>query len=198
MKKILLGLVAVLVVFALYAFSTYNSLVTLDESVNEKWAQVQNVYQRRLDLIPNLVNTVKGYAAHEQETLEKVIQARADATKTSITAEGMSNILSDAEAFKQFQQSQSALTSSLSKLMVVVEKYPDLKANQNFLALQSQLEGTENRITVERKRFNEVVRDYNIKIRKFPGSLIASFLSFEKKNQFEAAPDAQTAPKVEF
>lgn len=198
MKRVMIGLIAILIILVVYSLSTYNSLVSLDESVNEKWAQVQNVYQRRLDLIPNLVNTVKGYAAHEQETLEGVVKARASATQTNISGEGMANILNDPQAFDKFQQSQSALSSALSRLLVVVEKYPDLKANENFLSLQSQLEGTENRITVERMRFNEVVKDYNIRIRTFPAKLIASVFSFEKKNQFEAAPEAQTVPKVEF
>lgn len=182
------------VVTGIYFTSTYNGFVTLDESVNEKWAQVQNAYQRRSDLIPNLVSTVKGYAAHEKETLEAVIKARASATQTKISAEG----LSDPATLAHFQAAQGALSSALSKLMVVIEKYPELKANQNFLALQSQLEGTENRISVERKRFNETVKNYNTKVRHFPGKLVASLFGFEKKVPFQATTEAQTVPKVQF
>lgn len=173
----------------------YNSMVELDELVNEKWSQVQNVYQRRMDLIPNLVSTVKGYAAHEKETFLAVTEARAKVG-------GMINIgnkaLEDPALFQKFQAAQSSLSSALQRLMVVVEKYPDLKANQNFLALQSQLEGTENRIAVERKRFNEAARDYNIYIRKFPRAFLAGIFGFNKKNYFEADQEAQKVPKVEF
>lgn len=176
--------------------SMYNGLVGLDESVNEKWAQVQNVYQRRLDLVPNLVNTVKGYAKHERETLESVVQARAAATQ--ITPEVLQGALTDPQIMQNFQAAQGALSSALSKLLLVVERYPDLKASQNFLALQSQLEGTENRIAVERKRFNEEVKNYNVKVRRFPTKMIASLFGFEKKVMFEAEAGAEAAPEVKF
>ena len=197
MKKNKLGIALILIAILVISFvSMYNGLVGLEESVNEKWAQVQNVYQRRSDLVPNLVNTVKGYAAHERETLESVVQARASATK--ITPEALQGALSDPQVMQNFQAVQGALSSALSKLLLVVERYPDLKASQNFLALQSQLEGTENRITVERKRFNEAVRDYNVRIRRFPTKMIASLFSFEKKVMFEAEEGAETAPEVKF
>lgn len=171
----------------------YNSMVIGNEVVNEKWAQVENVYQRRADLIPNLVATVKGYASHEQETLQGVVEARAKATSTTINAGNM-----DAAALQKFKSAQSGLSSALSKLMVVVEKYPDLKANQNFLELQAQLEGTENRIAVERKRFNEAARDYNLTIKMFPNSMLAGMYGFESRSYFEAEETAKTVPKVEF
>lgn len=196
MKRNATIFIVVLVMFGLYAVSGYNGLIALDEEVNEKWAQVQNVYQRRLDLIPNLVNTVKGYAAHERETLEAVISARASATK--ISPEALQGALTSPQAMQNFDAAQSALSGALSKLMVVVERYPALKANENFLALQSQLEGTENRITVERKRFNEVVREYNKKVRRFPTSLVANLFGFEKKAMFEAGEAAQKAPEIKF
>jgi len=172
---------------------TYNSMVTLSESVDKQWADVENVYQRRADLIPNLVATVKGYATHEKETLEGVINARAKATSTTINA---GNLTPDKIA--AFQQAQDGLSSALSKLMVVVERYPDLKANQNFLELQAQLEGTENRIAVERRKFNESARNYNTYIKLFPKNMLANMFNFEKKPYFEAQEGAETAPKVEF
>jgi len=168
-------------------------MVVNNEVVNEKWAQVENVYQRRADLIPNLVATVKGYATHEQETLQGVVEARAKATSTTIDANNM-----DAASLQKFQAAQSGLSSALSRLMVVVEKYPDLKANKNFLELQAQLEGTENRIAVERKRFNEAARNYNLSIKVFPNSMLAGMYGFEKRAYFEAEETAKTAPKVEF
>jgi LemA protein len=168
-------------------------MVEMDESVSSSWSQVENVYQRRADLIPNLVNTVKGYAAHEQETLTAVVEARAKATSVTIDPTKL-----DANSIQQFQEAQSGLSSALSRLMVVVEKYPDLKANESFLNLQAQLEGTENRITVERQKFNETARGYNTYIRKFPQSFIASIRDFEKKAYFEAEKGAEKAPKVEF
>lgn len=186
--------IGLLVIF-LAGVRMYNSIVTLDEQVNEKWSQVQNVYQRRLDLIPNLVNTVKGYADFERETLQGVVEARA-------RAGGVINVgreaLQNPELFQQFQAAQASLTSALQRLMVVVERYPDLKASQNFLALQNQLEGTENRIAVERKRFNEAARDYNTYIRKFPRAFLARIFGFESKNYFEADAGAEQAPEVEF
>lgn len=199
MKKFLVFIIILLALAALtvgWGISVRNQLVNLDEGVKEKWSQVENVYQRRLDLIPNLVNTVKGYATHEKETLEGVIQARSQATQ--ISGEALKNVIDDPVAFKKFQDSQSALSSALSRLMVVVERYPDLKANQNFLELQAQLEGTENRIAVERKRFNEAAREYNIAIRRFPASLVASFSGFKEKAYFQAEAGANKAPEVKF
>ncbi len=168
-------------------------MVTGSEKVDAQWAQVENVYQRRADLIPNLVATVKGYASHEKETLEAVVNARAKATSTTIDAGNM-----NAAQLQQFQQAQDGLSSALSRLMVVVEKYPDLKANQNFLELQAQLEGTENRITVERMRFNEEARAFNTNIKKFPNNLLAGMFNFSEKAYFKAVQGAETAPKVEF
>lgn len=195
MKKwITLGVIGLLLItVVLSAISSYNNMVTKDEGVTEKWSQVENVYQRRADLIPNLVATVKGYAAHEKETLEGVVNARAKATQTTIDPSKL-----NAESIKQFQAAQDGLSSALSKLMVVVERYPDLKANQNFLELQAQLEGTENRITVERKKFNEAAKDYNTYIRKFPKNIYAGMFGFEKKDYFEAQAGAEVAPTVEF
>lgn len=171
----------------------YNSMVELDEKVQSQWAQVQNVYQRRADLIPNLVNTVKGYANFEKDVLTSVTEARAKATSVNVDASKLTP-----EAIQQFQQAQGGLSSALSKLLVTVEKYPDLKANQNFLELQAQLEGTENRITVERQKFNEVTQEYNATIRKFPGNLTASMFGFEKKGYFEAEKGAEKVPTVQF
>ena len=168
-------------------------MVELDEQVSSQWGQVENVYQRRADLIPNLVNTVKGYAAHEQETLEGVVEARSKATSINIKPENLSP-----EALQQFNQAQDGLSSALSRLMVVVERYPDLKANQNFQDLQAQLEGTENRIAVERRKFNEVTQSYNAYIRKFPQIIYAGWFGFNKKNYFEAQQGAEKAPEVQF
>lgn len=197
MKKGWIILIVVLVVLLMiYSFfkNSYNALVTLEENVNQAWAQVSNQYQRRADLIPNLVETVKGYAAHEKETFTAVTEARAKVGQMSVSPE----VLNNPAAFQQFQQAQGALSSALSRLMVVVEKYPELKANENFLALQSQLEGTENRISVERKRFNQAVQHYNTTIRRFPTNMLAGMFGFEKKLYFEAQPGAETAPAVEF
>ncbi|HAP70283.1 MAG TPA: LemA family protein [Flavobacteriales bacterium] len=171
----------------------YNTMVEKQEAVTAQWSQVENVYQRRADLIPNLVSTVKGYAAHEQETLTGVVEARAKATSVNIDPSKL-----DASSIQKFQAAQDGLSSALSKLMVVVERYPDLKANQNFLELQSQLEGTENRIAVERKKFNETAQAYNTYIRKFPNNFVAGWFDFEKKDYFEATKGAEEAPKVEF
>src|SRR5574344_897362 len=184
---LLVVLGAVLLVF-LWAKNSYNSMVTKEEGVTSAWAQVENVYQRRADLIPNLVATVKGYAAHEKETLEGVINARAKATQTTIDPANMTE-----ESMKQFQAAQGELGSALQKLMVVVERYPDLKANQNFLELQAQLEGSENRITVERQKFNETARAYNTYIRQFPKNILSGIFGFERKAYFEAAEGAETA-----
>ncbi len=197
MKKgwvILIAVVVVLLLIVGKIVGIYNNLVTLEEGVNQAWAQVSNQYQRRADLIPNLVETVKGYAKHESETLEGVIQARANATGLNVTPE----VLNDPEAFSKFQKVQGEISSALSRLMAVVENYPNLKANENFLALQSQLEGTENRITVERQRFNETVQGYNTRIRHFPTNIFAGMFGFEKKLYFEAQEGAEVAPKVQF
>jgi len=195
MKKwITLGAIALfLIIVVSSVMGSYNNMVELDEGVSEKWAQVENVYQRRADLIPNLVNTVKGYASHEKETLEGVIEARSKATQTTIDPSKL-----NAESIKQFAAAQDGLSSALSKLMVVVERYPDLKANQNFLELQAQLEGTENRIAVERKKFNESAKSYNTFIRKFPKNIYAGMFGFEKKDYFEAQEGADKAPEVQF
>jgi len=171
----------------------YNTMVERQEAVVAQWAQVENVYQRRADLIPNLVSTVKGYAEFEQETLTGVIEARAKATSVSIDPTKL-----DANSIQKFQAAQDGLSSALSKLMVVVEKYPDLKANQNFLELQAQLEGTENRIAVERKKYNEISQDYNTYIKKFPNNIIAGWFDFEQKEYFKSDAGAEKAPKVEF
>ena len=196
--KTALVVVGVLVLIVVIAFAwgvgVNNKIVTADVAVNEKWAQVQNVYQRRADLIPNLVETVKGFATQERTVLEEVTQARASAGSIKATPE----LLNDPAAFKKFQDAQNQLGGALSRLLVTVERYPELKSNQNFLALQSQLEGTENRITVERRNFNQAVRDYNTRLRLFPGSIVARFSGYQPKAFFEAAPDAATVPKVKF
>jgi LemA protein len=190
-----LGVIVVLVlVVAGWAISINNQLVGLEQGVNEKWAQVQNVYQRRADLIPNLVETVRGFATQERTVLEEVTRARASATGIQLTPEA----LNDPRALERFQAAQNQLSGALSRLLVVVERYPELKSNQNFLALQTQLEGTENRITVERMRFNEAVRDYDTRLRVFPASLVGRMAGFQPKAYFEAAPDAATPPRVKF
>lgn len=168
-------------------------MVTMQEGVTAQWSQVENVYQRRSDLIPNLVSTVKGYADFEKETLTQVIEARAKATSVNVNPEKL-----DAQSLKNFQDAQSGLSSALSRLMVVVEKYPDLKANQGFLDLQAQLEGTENRITVERQKFNQTAQSYNTYIRTFPKNIFAGMFGFEKKAYFEAEKGAEKAPQVKF
>lgn len=196
MKKglIIIGIIVV-VVWILYSFfaGRFNKMVELQEAIPNQWAQVETQYQRRADLIPNLVNTVKGYANFEQETLTKVMEARASATQVKVDP---SNITP--EALQQFQQAQNGVSSALGRLMVVVEKYPDLKANQNFLDLQAQLEGTENRIAVARNRFNDVVMPYNLYIKKFPNNTLANMYGFEPKGYFEAAQGADKAPTVDF
>ena len=196
MKKGCIGLI-VLGVIALALFgwvkSSYNGLVSDQESVETAWAQVENVYQRRADLIPNLVETVKGYAKHEQETLEGVIEARANATKVTIDPTNMTP-----EDLQKYQAAQGDVTNALSRLIAVAENYPDLKANHNFLELQNQLEGTENRIAVERNKFNEVARVYNTKRRTFPTNIIAGIFGFGDKPYFQAQEGADKAPKVDF
>ena len=192
-NKTLWIIIAVVLVLFFWVRGVYNSMVTQDESVKTAWSQVENQNQRRLDLIPNLVNTVKGYASHERATLEGVINARANATKTTIDPTNLNE-----ETMKQFQAAQGELSSALSRLMVVVERYPDLKANQNFMELQAQLEGTENRISVERKRFNEVAQNYNTNIRSFPTNILAGMFGFQPKAYFAAESGAEKAPTVEF
>lgn len=191
---ITLAIIAV-IVLAGYAWlkGSYNNMVTKDEEVKTAWSQVENQYQRRMDLIPNLVNTVKGYATHERQTLEGVVNARAQATQTVIDPSNLND-----QTLKQFQAAQGELTNALSRLMIILERYPDLKANQNFLELQAQLEGTENRISVERKRFNEAARSYNTYIRSFPRNILAGMFGFQPKPYFTADAGAEKAPKVEF
>lgn len=196
MKK---GLITLLIVAAIvlggfvWIKGAYNNMVTEDENVQTAWAQVENVYQRRADLIPNLVATVKGYAEHESSTLENVVAARAKATQMTIDPENLS-----AEAIAKFNEAQGELSTALGRLLLIQENYPDLKANQQFSELQAQLEGTENRIATERMKFNEAAKTYNTLIRKFPDNIIASVFGFEKKGYFEAQAGAETAPKVEF
>ncbi len=197
--KLSKGIIALIIVLGalflifMWGKNGYNKMVSQEEQVTTAWSQVENVYQRRADLIPNLVATVKGYAAHEQETLEGVVNARAKATQTTIDPTNMTP-----ESMAKFQQAQGELSQALGRLMVVVERYPDLKANQNFLELQAQLEGTENRITVERQKYNETARIYNTTIRLFPKNILAGMFGFEKKLYFEAKEGAENAPVVQF
>ncbi|MBP9018215.1 MAG: LemA family protein [Rikenellaceae bacterium] len=190
---VILVILAILLIFFFWGMRVYNKMVAQEEGVTSAWSQVENVYQRRADLIPNLVATVKGYATHERETLEGVVNARSKATQTTIDPKNMTP-----EAMEKFQAAQGELTNALNKLMVVVERYPDLKANQNFLELQAQLEGTENRITVERQKFNDAARGFNTYIRQFPKNIIASLFGFERKPYFEANEGTEQPPKVEF
>ena len=183
----------VILVIALWGISGYNGLVSMDENVNGKWANVETQYQRRSDLIPNLVSTVKGYAKHESQTLEAVMAARSQATQVKIDPSNCTP-----QQLAQYQKAQGDVTNALGKLLAITENYPDLKANQNFLELQSQLEGTENRINVARKDFNDAAKEYNVAIRRFPKSLIVGMCGFDKKNYFEAEAGADKAPKVEF
>ena len=192
MKRLFFYLIG-FIVLASQSSCGYNSMVAKDEGVEAQWANVQNAYQRRADLIPNLVNTVKGAANFEQETLTRVIEARAKATSVNISPDNLTP-----ENIERFQAAQGELSGALSRLLVSVERYPELKANQNFLELQAQLEGTENRISVERRKFNEAVQDYNSYIRSFPRNMIAGMFDFEQKGYFEAEAGAQTAPTVEF
>jgi LemA protein len=192
--RIVLIIVAfILVIFLFKGCNGYNNLVTMREQVNREWANVENQYQRRADLIPNLVNTVKGYATHEQETFTKVTEARSKATSVTIDAANMTD-----EDMKRFQAAQGEVSSALSRLLAVAEAYPDLKANQNFLELQSQLEGTENRIAVERRKFNETATTYNTALRRFPTVLYAGMLGFKERPYFQAEAGSQIAPKVQF
>ncbi len=196
MKKgsvILFVVLGLLLIGGCMSCGSYNNLVQQDENVKAKWGEVQNQYQRRADLVPNLVNTVKGAAGHERNTLEAVVNARAKATSVQVDPENLTP-----EKLQQFQQAQGELSQALGRLMVVVERYPDLKANQNFLSLQDQLEGTENRITVARKNFNESVQQYNTMVRRFPTNIWAGMFGFERKGTFEADEAAQRAPTVQF
>lgn len=196
MKKntiILISVLAFLVLAALWAVSGYNSLVTSREVVNSQWGNVENQYQRRSDLIPNLVATVKGYATHESSTLEGVVAARAKATQVTIDPKNLT-----AEKLQEYQAAQGQVSSALGKLLMITENYPDLKANQNFLDLQAQLESTENRISVERNRFNEAAMSYDISIQKFPKSILASMFGFKEKPYFQAEKGAEKAPEVKF
>ena len=195
MGKISLLVVGVIIVAAvMWGISGYNKLVGLDESVNTAWSQVENQYQRRSDLIPNLVNTVKGVAKFEKETYTAVTEARAKAGEIKMTAD----MLNDPQAMQKFQAAQDGLSSALSRLLVTVERYPELKANENFSQLQAQLEGTENRISVERRKFNEVVKTYNTTIKRFPMNVIANFTGFLPKQYFKGVAGSEKAPKVEF
>jgi LemA protein len=192
---ILLGLVAVVVLLFLFAIGINNKIVRKSNAADAQWANVQNVYQRRADLIPNLVNTVQGAANFEKTTLNEVVNARAAATQTKIDA---SRAPDDPQQLQKFQAAQDALSSALSRLMVVVERYPELRATQNFQTLQAQLEGTENRIAVERGRYNETLRDYNTYIQQFPASFVAGFRNFKTKPYFEATTGAERPPQVQF
>ena len=191
MKKLLL--MAVVAIFSLTSCSTYNNMVTMEESVKSAWSNVETQYQRRADLIPNLVSTVKGYASHEESPLTAVIDARSKATSVNISMDELTP-----EKLAEYQKAQSAVTSALGRLIAVSENYPDLKANQNFLELQAQLEGTENRITVARKAFNDATNAYNVQVRKFPANIVAMIFGFDQKPYFEADESASQAPKVEF
>ncbi len=184
---------AVVLILLLWSVSGYNGLVSMDEQVAGKWANVETQYQRRADLIPNLVNTVKGYATHEKETLQGVMEARSKATQVKVDADDLSP-----ERIAEFQKAQGELSTALGRLLAIREQYPDLKANQNFLELQSQLEGTENRITVARKDFNDAAKAYNVAIRRFPKNILAALFGFDKKSYFEAESGAEKAPEVQF
>ena len=185
------AIIVVIIIF--WGIGGYNGMVSMDESVQGKWADVETQYQRRADLIPNLVNTVKGYAAHESQTLENVVKARSEASSVKVDPQNITP-----EKLAEYQKAQSGVSSALGRLMVIVEKYPDLKANQNFLELQSQLEGTENRINTARRDFNEAAKGFNTEIRRFPKNILAGMFGFEKKAYFEAEKGAEKAPEVQF
>ena len=193
MKKSTIIIIAVVAILAIWGVTSYNGLVKMDESVNTAWSNVENPYQRRADLIPNLVNTVKGYATHEKETLEAVMAARSKATQMTIDADNLTP-----EKLQAYQKAQGEIGSALGRLLAITEAYPDLKANENFKELQAQLEGTENRISVERRNFNETARSYNTAIRTFPKTIIAGMCGFEKRPYFEAEEGANKAPEVKF
>ena len=193
MKKTWIIIIAVIAVIAIYGVSSYNSMVSQEEAVGTAWSNVENQYQRRADLIPNLVNTVKGYAAHEKETFDAVVSARAKATQTTVSIDDLTP-----EKMEAYQRAQGEVGSALSRLLAVTENYPELKANENFQTLQAQLEGTENRISVERRKFNETAREYNTSIRRFPKNIVASMFGFEKRPYFEAEEGSEKAPEVKF
>ena len=193
MKKSTIILIAVVAIAAIWGISAYNGLVKMEESVNTAWSNVENQYQRRADLIPNLVNTVKGYAAHEKETLEAVMAARSKATQMTVDADNLTP-----EKLQEYQKAQGEIGAALGRLLAITENYPDLKANQNFMELQAQLEGTENRISVERRNFNEVARTYNTSIRTFPKNILAGMFGFDKRPYFEAEEGANKASEVKF
>ena len=193
MKKSTIIIIVVAVVAIIWGVTSYNGLVKMDEGVGTAWSNVENQYQRRADLIPNLVNTVKGYAAHEKETLDAVVAARTRATQMTVNADDLTP-----EKLQAYQKAQGEVGSALGRLLAITENYPDLKANQNFLELQAQLEGTENRISVERRNFNEAAKNYNTAIRTFPRNLLAGMFGFEKRPYFEAEEGASKAPEVKF
>ncbi|MBR6750093.1 MAG: LemA family protein [Bacteroidaceae bacterium] len=193
MKRFFIHIIAIVALAASLTSCDYNSMVEAEEGVNAQWAKVENQYQRRADLIPNLVNTVKGYAAHESSTLEAVVEARSKATQMTVDAENL-----DAESLQKFQEAQGELSQALGRLLSITENYPDLKANENFRDLQAQLEGTENRISTERGRYSEMVASYNAMIRKFPGIITAKIFGFDAKPQFAAEAGSEKAPVVEF
>ena len=193
MKKSTIIIIAVIGVAVVWAIMGYNGMVKADEAVSTAWSNVENQYQRRADLIPNLVNTVKGYAAHEKETLDAVVAARTRATQLTVDADNLTP-----ERLLEFQKAQGEVGAALGRLLAITEAYPDLKANQNFLELQAQLEGTENRISVERRNFNEAAKNYNTSIRTFPRNLLAGIFGFEKRPYFEAQEGADKAPEVKF
>lgn len=193
MKRNTIIIIAAIVAIVGYCMSSYNTLVGQDEAVGTAWSNVENQYQRRVDLIPNLVNTVKGYASHEKETFEAVVSARAKATQTTVDIDNLTP-----EKIAAYQKAQGELGSALGRLLAITENYPELKANENFKELQAQLEGTENRISTERHKFNEVAKTYNTSIRRFPKNIIASMFGFEKHPYFEAQEGAEKAPEVKF
>lgn len=193
MKKSTIIVIAVVAIIAIWGVTSYNGMVKMEETVNTEWSNVENQYQRRSDLIPNLVNTVKGYASHEKETFQAVVDARTKATQMTISADDLTP-----EKMQEFQKVQGEVGSALGRLLAITEAYPDLKANENFKELQAQLEGTENRISVERKKFNDAARSYNTAIRTFPRNLLAGMFGFDKRPYFEAEEGAEKAPKVEF
>lgn len=193
MKKGLIITLAVVIALLLWGTTGYNSMVSLEENVENQWSQVETQYQRRSDLIPNLVNTVKGYAAHEKETLSGVIEARSKATQMQVNAKDLTP-----EKLAEFQKAQGELGAALGRLLALSESYPDLKANEQFTGLQAQLEGTENRIAVARNRFNDAAKEYNVRIRKFPKNILAGILGFDKRPYFQAEEGTQKAPSVEF
>ncbi len=193
MKKTTIIIIAILAIVVIWAISAYNSMVTQEEEVSKAWGDVETTYQRRADLIPNLVNTVKGYAKHESGTLEEVTAARAKATQMNISVDELTE-----ENIRKYQQTMNEMNSALSRLLAISENYPDLKASENFSELQAQIEGTENRINEARKRYNAAVKEYNITVRRFPGNIVAGIFGFEKKGEFRASEGAENAPRVSF